>query len=256
MEESKKDLTIKEYFDVISKLKKKTSKQDLQDLITSYEMLGTKYMKTGQIDALKKIIYYSKVAIQEQILLDFGINTYVLYSDVKKFVKAVSSNHIHLIELERYEREIPDTITEKITKTKDVFDQFYVLFTDYTGQHAEKDKKEKIEKDPILFGAFKASVDEKLPPDSRIYPRLYFVGDWIDEYCDLTFDKFVSMYKEKVEDKQVSQAIETYSFDSMKEYVNQRMQTERQERETRIQSLIVNKRGLISRFISWVKTLI
>jgi hypothetical protein len=35
-------------------------------------------------------------------------------------------------------------------------------------------------KDPILFGVLKGTRN------------LYFIGDWIDEYCDLTLDKFLS----------------------------------------------------------------
>ena len=30
--------------------------------------------------------------------------------------------------------------------------------------------------------------------------KLYFIGDWIDEYCDLTFDKIIdTMGKELIE---------------------------------------------------------
>jgi hypothetical protein len=36
-------------------------------------------------------------------------------------------------------------------------------------------------KDPILFGVVKGTRN------------LYYIGDWIDEYCDLTLDKFLSV---------------------------------------------------------------
>lgn len=29
--------------------------------------------------------------------------------------------------------------------------------------------------------------------------RFYFIGDWTDEYCDLTLDKMVAVVKEKAE---------------------------------------------------------
>ena len=85
--------------------------------------------------------------------------------------------------------EIPDDLVETITKTKDLFDEFYVVFTDYTGKEERKVEKERRDKDPILFGVFKNSVN--------VSDRFYFLGDWVDEYCDLTLDKMVEEYKAK-----------------------------------------------------------
>jgi len=46
--------------------------------------------------------------------------------------------------------------------------------------------KEEIQKmkDPILFGMIKESN------------RLYFIDDWEDEYCDLTFDEIIDVIGE------------------------------------------------------------
>ncbi len=61
------------------------------------------------------------------------------------------------------------------------------VFTDYTGTVKPELKKKKAkEKDPILLGAF---VDTKTRTKLE---RFYFLGDWIDEYCDLTLEKMVS----------------------------------------------------------------
>ena len=86
-------------------------------------------------------------------------------------------------------REIPDEIVDTVAKVKDIFDELYVVFTDYTGKEERKVAKERRDKDPILFGVFKNNV--------VVSDRFYFLGDWVDEYCDLTLDKFIDQYKEK-----------------------------------------------------------
>jgi hypothetical protein len=97
----------------------------------------------------------------------------------------VSKDEIEFIELERYERVIPEDITKKIELCKPVFDNMYVLFTDYSQVHKKKFEKEC---DPILFGTFEEN--------EFIHDRFYYIGDWIDEYCDLTMEKFIAEYKD------------------------------------------------------------
>lgn len=65
----------------------------------------------------------------------------------------------------------------------------YVLFTDYTG---EVEKKVEKERDPILFGSF---IDRTVDEMSQ---RMYYLGDWVDEYCDLTLDKLVSQTNKSI----------------------------------------------------------
>ena len=59
-------------------------------------------------------------------------------------------------------------------------------------------KKKEIEKkkDPVLFGLLAGSS------------KLYFIADFIDEYCDLTFDKLTEIVgKELVESKFLTENI-------------------------------------------------
>src|SRR5699024_9424503 len=62
-------------------------------------------------------------------------------------------------------------------------------FTDYTGKIERQVEKERIEKDPILFGTFQDKNSQ------TVIDRFYFLGDWEDEYCDLTLDKMVNKMK-------------------------------------------------------------
>ena len=102
--------------------------------------------------------------------------------------------------MENYPREIPDKIVDIIAQTKDIFDQFYVVFTDYTGEVEKQVQKERRDKDPILFGSFQKNTGTNNFNRAEIVmsDRFYFLGDWVDEYCDLTMDKFL---KEAGKDK-------------------------------------------------------
>jgi hypothetical protein len=65
------------------------------------------------------------------------------------------------------------------------------VFTDYTGKTRKQVEKERQAKDPIVFGAF-------LNEESRtVIDRFYYLGDWEDEYCNLTLDKMVNETKDK-----------------------------------------------------------
>ena len=67
----------------------------------------------------------------------------------------------------------------------------YVVFTDYTHREERRVEAVKREKDPILFGTFQDAATR------TIVERFYFIGDWVDEYCDLTLDKMVATVQEK-----------------------------------------------------------
>lgn len=99
-------------------------------------------------------------------------------------------------------REIPDDIVSIIEKVKDKFDQLYVVFTDYTGKVERQIEKERREKDPILFGTFQNQSNR------TVIDRFYYIGDWEDEYCDLTLDKMVNE-TEKVGMRNITKTIST-----------------------------------------------
>ena len=113
-----------------------------------------------------------------------------MYKDtIEDYITNVADKSVKIIELSRYMREIPDELVDTIERTKNLFDEFYVVFTDYTGREERKIEKERRDKDPILFGVFKNQTN--------VADRFYFLGDWVDEFCDLTLDKLVEQYKDK-----------------------------------------------------------
>ena len=115
-----------------------------------------------------------------------GITTFIYRDDIEEYIDDIAKDTVKIIELERYEREIPDEIVSIIEQVKDKFDQLYILFTDYTGKVERQVEKERRQKDPILFGTFENEITK------TVIDRFYFLGDWEDEYCDLTLDKMVN----------------------------------------------------------------
>lgn len=126
---------------------------------------------------------------KEREIVKMGINTFIYLDDIEEYIDNVAKDTVKIIEIENYEREIPDEIVEVIKATKDKFDQLYIVFTDYTGRIERQVNRERREKDSILFGTFQKESDR------TIIDRFYYLGDWQDEYCDLTLDKMVNETK-------------------------------------------------------------
>lgn len=197
-----------EYFEYI---KSKVQDVDDEKLIKAYEAaeyLITKYQKTGQRDAMKKLLFQLEVIERERQLIKLGINKFIYRDDIDEYIDEVAKNVVKIIELERYEREIPDEIVKTIELTRDYFDAMYVVFTDYTGRVERKIQKERREKDPILFGTFEDAQNKVL------IDRFYYLGDWVDDYCDLTLEKMIDQM-EKTKNKDI--VIESYTPEDIKE---------------------------------------
>lgn len=209
-----KEINAKEYFDSIKDKKIKTTDEDLKKYYSNAEKLLQKAVISGQIEAMKKLVFHIDTIEKERQLIKLGIDTFIYKDDIEEFIDNVSKNTVKIIELERYEREIPDEAVDAISKTKHLFDKFYVVFTDYTGKVEKQALKERKEKDPILFGVFQ---DEK---NRIIVDRFYYVADWEDEYCDLTLDKMISQMQESGKDieRKISTPID---LDSIREQLNQ-----------------------------------
>ena len=192
-ESSERDvMTPQYYFDQIKNKKHTVTSAELRKIYENCIELANKYKTTGQIRGLRKILFCMESIEKEHKLVEMGITTFIYKDDIDFYIDTMTerssrSDHpVKIIELERYEREIPDEIVDVIAKTKDHFDQMYIVFTDYTGKEERKIAAEKKDKDPILFGTFQ-DRKQKVCVD-----RFYYLGDWVDEYCDLTLDKMIN----------------------------------------------------------------
>ncbi|WP_373261963.1 hypothetical protein [Hungatella hathewayi] len=187
------DLSPKQYFDSIKEKKDTITSERLNKIYENCLELANKYYTTGQVRALRKILFCLDSLEKEQKLIDMGITTFIYRDDIDFYIDEVAKKRndyqirpVKNIELERYEREIPDEVVDIIEKTKDIFDQMYIVYTDYTGKAERQIEAVRKEKDPILFGTF---LDKK----NRVcVDRFYYLADWEDEFCDLTLDKMVN----------------------------------------------------------------
>ena len=201
-EEVKKEKTISPY-EYFKDMKEKVQTMDDEKLVKAYQnaiYLAERYNKTGQKKGLRKLKFHIESIVREKKVLDAGINKFVYESDITEYIKEVANKQVVILDLASFERNLPDEIVEALEKVMDLFDEFYIVCTDYTGELAKKVQQERREKDPILFGAF---LDRD---KNAINERFYYIGDWIDEYCDLTLDKMVAEMKD-AKDKDILNTI-------------------------------------------------
>lgn len=187
-----KEVSPSVYFNEIKDKKNIVTDKSLDEYYNNCLKLITKYESTGQKKALEKLIHLTSCVEKERVVIKSGVNTFVYRDDVFEYIEDVANDVVKIIEMENYSRDIPDDVIEKYNQTKTLFDKFYVLFTDYTGNSERKVQAEKREKDPILFGVFV----EKINGNNYLNDRMYVIGDWEDEYCDLTLEKMVNEYKD------------------------------------------------------------
>lgn len=148
---------------------------------------------TGYIVALKNCDVSGQTALKEQLVRDMVVNKYesVLYANdlyyvvtedqVVNFVKKTEKG-VRLTYVKNYMRIIPPEVVQKIEEANkfEIFDNYAILHYDPEAKaYAETIEETKKRMDPILFGLIRGSH------------KLYYITDWIDEFCDLTLDKFV-----------------------------------------------------------------
>ena len=181
-----KELSPSEYFEIVKARKQTITNEDLSRIYDNCLSLLNKYKITGQTAGMRKLLFHLESVEAEREIVKMGITTFIYRDDIEEYIDNIAKDTVKIIELEKYEREIPDEIVAIIEQVKDKFDQLYVLFTDYTGKIERKVEKERRQKDPILFGTFQNERTK------TVIDRFYFLGDWEDEYCDLTLDKMVN----------------------------------------------------------------
>jgi len=187
------EISAQEYFEKLKNSKKIITDTELLQSYNICTQLFKKFEKTRQLEAIRKLMFLMDSIIKERQLIKLGINQFVYKDDILKYEDLLNNNEdktaskdVVIVDIEGYEREIPDDIVKLVTKTNNIFSNFYVLFTDYTNNRKSLLERQKKYTDPILFGAF---IDEK---SHSIDDRFYVLGDWEDQFCDLTLEKMVS----------------------------------------------------------------
>lgn len=138
-----------------------------------------------------------------------GYDRYVLKEDVNELIESLKTKdggrQLAFSNLEKYPRVIPQKNAELIKESKEYFDNIYILYT----AQKEEVEKEKIAKDPIAFGVVKYKGDGDLVTRNTSVEsnHMFFITDWVDEYCDLTLDKLVELSKEELQKNDIIKGI-------------------------------------------------
>ena len=185
-------LTPAEYFEKIKDLQQETSDKELQEVLEFALSKMEKFKILKQTEAANILMEYVNMFKKEIEIIHAGFTKYVLKKDIEYYMNHISDKCVFCCELADYPREIPDEIFDKIKDHIDLFDHIYIVFTDYTMKVSKHIDKKTREKDPIMFGA----VDRKSSSFRPIVgPRYYFIGDWVDEYCELTLEQMIDNFK-------------------------------------------------------------
>ena len=163
-------------------------KASSKESVAVYKDRVSKYLT-----ALHNATNTGQTALQEELIRGLITNRYesVLYAEgcyyavteeqVAKFASQCEKG-LKLSYLKNFSRPIPQEVIDKIARMNEleVFDNYVILYYDPEGKiYKETTREEAKRRDPIIFGVIAGST------------KLYYVADWIDEYCDLTLDAFV-----------------------------------------------------------------
>lgn len=244
-----KKLTPSEYFEIIKGKKNTMTGDKLTEIYDNALSLANKYAITGQIEHMRKLLFCIESIEKQKKLVELGITTYVSKSDVEDFIDNVSDDTVKIIDLERYPREIPDEICEIIPVVKDIFDSLYIVYTDYTGKTERKVTQEKRDKDPILFGVFEDNNTRTMVNE------WFYLGDWVDEYCDLTLEKMITQMEKKDRPNIAKEIFVPKSVEELKAMVNSVNTTSNNMwLDTNILNENIKKKTFVQSFTSKIKT--
>jgi hypothetical protein len=182
------------FFNSVKENTNELNNSDIKEVLDNYKILLENAENNNQVALIDRIKDYSSVLKNELIISESKFNKYLTEEDIVEFHNKASKHDKYntclcLTYVKNFVKVIPKEVSE-LKKEADelmVFDNYVVLHYDYSGKSVDDTKAEKQKKkDPILFGVISGSN------------RLYFIGDWIDEYCDLTLDMVIKKIGKEV----------------------------------------------------------
>jgi hypothetical protein len=169
-------MTILEFFRSMKNTAEELVKVD--ERVRGYEAAIDRAKRTGQTAMLEQLKAGLGAARSETQLHAIGVTKVVREDTLVEFVKKCPKG-LRLDWMKNFTRVVPDEVLEAKERCDEclIFDNYVVLHYDpHRKSWAETQAEKNRRKDPILFGVLQGSR------------KLYFVGDWIDEFCDLTLD--------------------------------------------------------------------
>lgn len=160
----------------------------LKSRLRILEKAATEAYNNGQLALGKKCEDEWLAKLREAEMAAKGIKHYIEASDLADKKRQIRDGHISDTKLKDFTRAIPKDVLKKLNKARPFFDDFIVYH--YWNENAADVKKmtpkeKERMKDPILFGVIRET------------DRLYFIADWEDEHCDLTFEELTEIIAKK-----------------------------------------------------------
>jgi hypothetical protein len=168
------EISIEEFF-----LSVKNSVQELeviQERAAGYEKAIVNAQKAGQTALVEKLREGLGAHRGETQLFAIGKTRYLTEDTIVKFVKQAKKG-LRLDWISNFTRPVPVELIPDKQRADElhIFDNYAILHYDPEAKSWEETKLEKAKrKDPILFGLIQGSRN------------LYYMGDWVDDQCDLT----------------------------------------------------------------------
>jgi hypothetical protein len=178
--EAKSEISVIDFFTKV-KLESKEGAEIYVDRVSKYLQAIHNAYAVGETALVEKLLSEMVANKYEALLASRGAYYAISEQRVVDFAKKTECG-VELTYLKNFTRPIPQESINKVIKANEyeVFDNYVVMHYDPKGEHRAETKKEEAKrKDPIIFGVIAGSR------------KLYYITDWIDEYCDLTLDKFV-----------------------------------------------------------------
>lgn len=154
-----------------------------QDRQQAFDILIKDAQDNGQQALVQSLTEQRNLRIRQNQLFATGFNTFISQKALVD-VAVVSQKGLRLDWIKNFTRHLPKQAIQKKRQADalKVFDNYVILHYDPENK-SNKLTKEQLEKkkDPILFGVMS---------NSR---KLYFIADWIDQKCDLTFEQLLGI---------------------------------------------------------------
>jgi hypothetical protein len=188
---SQEDLKL--FFDTIKNNVNILDKDSINEVLDKYQLTVLNAQDNNQTALVERILEYAEILKSELILCQSKFNKYLTEDEVVKFYNVASVHEklktkLCLTYIKNFVKVIPDDIT-KLKKEADelkIFDNYVIMHYDYNNDSVSETNEEKEKrKDPILFGVIVGSKN------------LYYIGDWVDEYCNLTLDAIIKKIGKK-----------------------------------------------------------
>jgi hypothetical protein len=149
---------------------------NIEDKIEYLNRIIETLRESKQLNMLDSAYAQKMILEYEKTLKDNNFKKFITEENLVKFTLKCKKG-LRIDYVNEFDRIIPKSVIANRDKAEDlkVFDNYIILHYDPATKNVNLTEK----KDPILFGLIKNSN------------KLYFIDDWIDEKCDLTYDKII-----------------------------------------------------------------